>query len=204
VFLPFIPTAGPFPELCEVLPDISIVFHNVNWYIIFHFKTFCIVQCWITDLYSAIKAPPKSANQWVTFSTMDSDGSIVEDPCWVNCSALSSLFDEIFAPWKGILDSLGLWILHHGFRIQGTGFQSVSETLFWIPNVSGILNSLSCILDSKAQDSAFHEQKFLGFQIPQAKISQIWELKLQSTLLMQRLIIRFALTEFSVKIMPIP
>lgn len=26
VFLPFIPTAGPFPELCEVLPDISIVF----------------------------------------------------------------------------------------------------------------------------------------------------------------------------------
>ena len=32
---------------------------------------------------------------------------------------------------------------------------------------------MSCIPDSKAQDSRFHEQKFFGFQIPQAKVFRI-------------------------------
>ena len=32
---------------------------------------------------------------------------------------------------------------------------------------------MSCIPDSKAQDSGFHEQKFRRFQIPQAKVSRI-------------------------------
>ena len=34
------------------------------------------------------------------------------------------------------------------------------EPGFWIPIVSGILDSLSCIPDSKAQDSGFHIPEF--------------------------------------------
>ena len=52
---------------------------------------------------------------------------------------------------KGIQDSLGFSILRCKFRIPGTGFQSLLvEVVFWIPNVSGILDFLSCIPDSKA------------------------------------------------------
>ena len=40
------------------------------------------------------------------------------------------------------------------------------ELGFWIPIVSGILDSLSCISDSKAQDSGFHISKFPEFWIP--------------------------------------
>ena len=36
------------------------------------------------------------------------------------------------ATCKGIQDSLGFWIPRRGFRIPGTGFQTVSET--WILN----------------------------------------------------------------------
>ena len=35
------------------------------------------------------------------------------------------------------------------------------ELGFWIPIFSGIPDSLSCILDSKAQDSGFNEQTFI-------------------------------------------
>ena len=67
------------------------------------------------------------------------------------------------APCKGIQDSLGFWIPHHGFGIPG----SLSVVLeFRIPIVSGIPDSLNCILDSKAQDSGFHKQKFPGFTNP--------------------------------------
>ena len=60
------------------------------------------------------------------------------------------------APCKEIQDSLGFWILRCGFRIPGAGFQYLSVELgFWIPIVSGILESLSCIPDSKTQDSRF-------------------------------------------------
>ena len=69
------------------------------------------------------------------------------------------------APCKEIQDSLGFWILRCGFRIPGTGFQSLSVELgFWIPIVSGIPESLSCIPDSKTHDSGFHEQKFPRFR----------------------------------------
>ena len=58
---------------------------------------------------------------------------------------------------EGIQDSLGFWIPYRGFQIPGTGFQSLSvELAFWIPIVNGIPDSLSCIPDSKAQDSRFH------------------------------------------------
>ena len=54
-------------------------------------------------------------------------------------------------------NSLGSRIPRHGSRIPGTGFQSLSVELgYWIPIVSGIPE----FLDSKAQDSEFHKQKF--------------------------------------------
>ena len=40
---------------------------------------------------------------------------------------------------------------------------------------SGMLDSLNCFPDSKAQDSGFQKQNFPEFQILQAKISQILE-----------------------------
>ena len=58
-----------------------------------------------------------------------------------------------------------------GFRIPGAGFQSFSvELRFWIPFASRIPDSLSYILDSKAQDSGFNEQNFPEVWILLAKI----------------------------------
>ena len=55
----------------------------------------------------------------------------------------------------------------NGSRIPGTVFQSLSvEVGSRIPILSGILDSLSYILDSKAQESGFHKQNFPGFRIP--------------------------------------
>ena len=68
----------------------------------------------------------------------------------------SYTFDATLTPCKGIQDSLGFWIPHRGFRIPGTGLQSLSVELgIWIPIVRGISDSLSCIPDSKAQDCGF-------------------------------------------------
>ena len=62
---------------------------------------------------------------------------------------------------KGIQHSLGFSILRCKFRIPGTGLRSLLvEVVFWILNVSGILDFLSCIPDYKAYDSAFHRQNF--------------------------------------------
>ena len=77
-----------------------------------------------------------------------------------------------FAQCEGIQGSLGVWIPRHGFRILGTGFQSLSvELAFWIPIANGIPDPLSCIPDSKAQDSGFHMQIFRWFRIPDANFS---------------------------------
>ena len=65
-------------------------------------------------------------------------------------------------PCERIQDSLGFWIPHCGFRIPGTGFQYLSVELgFWIAMISGIPDSLSCIPDSKTQDSGFHKQNYI-------------------------------------------
>ena len=70
---------------------------------------------------------------------------------------------------KGIQDSLGFWIPRRGFRISGIGSQYLSvEFGFWIP----IPDSLSCIPDSKAKDSEFHEQKFADSGIPHMRARQ--------------------------------
>ena len=51
-------------------------------------------------------------------------------------------------------DSLRFRIPHYGFRIPGTGFQSLLvEFGFWIPIVNGIL-------DSNFQDFGFYKQTF--------------------------------------------
>ena len=60
-------------------------------------------------------------------------------------------------PCKGIQDSLGIWISCRGIRIPTTGLKSFSVKLgFWIPVISVSPDSLSCIPDSEAQDSQFH------------------------------------------------
>ena len=61
-------------------------------------------------------------------------------------------------PRKGIHDSPGI-------RIPGTGFQPLSMELgVWIPIASGIPDALSCVPNSKAQDSVFREYNFSGLQ----------------------------------------
>ena len=66
---------------------------------------------------------------------------------------------DVLVPCKSIKDNLGFWIPRRGFRILGTGFQSLSVELgFWTAILRGFPDSLSCIADSKAQDSGFHKQ----------------------------------------------
>ena len=68
---------------------------------------------------------------------------------------------------KGIHDSLGFWIQCHGFLIPGTEFQFLSVELgFWIPIVSGMLDSLFCIPESKPRIPDSTRQKFHGFRNP--------------------------------------
>ena len=66
-----------------------------------------------------------------------------------------------------VKESLGFWIPLPGFQIPGTGFRSLLVKFgFWIPIFSRVPDSLSCILDSKAQDSGFHKKKLPGFRNP--------------------------------------
>ena len=74
---------------------------------------------------------------------------------------------RVVTPCKGIKDSLGFWIPRPGFRIPGTGFRSLLVKFgFWIPIFSRIPDSLSCIPDTKAQDSRFHKKIFPGVRNP--------------------------------------
>ena len=61
----------------------------------------------------------------------------------------------MFASCKGIQDSLGIWIPRPGFWIPGTGFRILCQRNLDLgfQSLSGIPDSLSCIPDSKAQDS---------------------------------------------------
>ena len=60
---------------------------------------------------------------------------------------------------KSDLDS-GSHAVDFGFQLLDPGSSSV-ELGFRIPFISGIPDFLSCIPDSKAQDSGFHKQSFL-------------------------------------------
>ena len=63
-------------------------------------------------------------------------------------------------------------VLDSGFYALDSGFQALDSDLFlvelgfWIPILSRIPDSLSCIPESKVQDSGFHKQNFPGFWIP--------------------------------------
>ena len=63
-----------------------------------------------------------------------------------------------------VLDS-GFYALDSGFQVLDTDFFLV-ELGFWIPILTKIPDSLSCISESKVQGSGFHKQIFPGFQIP--------------------------------------
>ena len=70
-------------------------------------------------------------------------------------------------------NSIQSWILDSTPRITNSRFRipwSLSVKLgFWIPIVSGIPDSLSCIPDFKDQDFGFHKQKISpdsGIRIP--------------------------------------
>ena len=72
---------------------------------------------------------------------------------------------ERFAPCKEIWGSLRFWIQRRGFRILCQW-----ELAFWIPIVSGIL-------DSKAHDSRFHNQKFMDSRFHRQKLPRVWDLE---------------------------
>ena len=67
-------------------------------------------------------------------------------------------------------------VLDSGFHIMDSRFQVLDSSLChlnWIPIVSWIPDSLSCILDSRVQDSTFQEQNSTEFRISPGKISWI-------------------------------
>ena len=86
-------------------------------------------------------------------------------------SCFSTRCMVIFAPYKGIHDNLGFWIPYRGFRIAGTGIRILVGGT-WIPDSNHIWNpgSLSCIPESKAQDSGF--LKKIMSRIPQSSSSK--------------------------------
>ena len=100
---------------------------------------------------------------------------------------LDSGFHAVDSRFQLLDSSLCQWNLDSGFqslvgfRIPGAVFRipksKIPDSSYWFPVfvsgtwildsiVSGILDSLSCILDSKAHDSGFHKQNFLGFRNP--------------------------------------
>ena len=66
---------------------------------------------------------------------------------------------------KTVLDS-GFHAVDSGFQVVNPNSLSVEQFKFQIPIVSGIPDSLSCIPDSKAQNSRFHGKNFPGFWNP--------------------------------------
>ena len=77
---------------------------------------------------------------------------------WASCPQLHTTVVRTrsaqFAPSKGIQDGLEFWNFIPWLQIPGTGFQSFSVKLeFRIPIVNEILDPLSSISDSKAQDA---------------------------------------------------
>ena len=91
---------------------------------------------------------------------------------------------------EGFWNSEVAYFHWHSIVLCNNGYPRHSwilDSTQWIPDcstvkigfriliASKILYSLSWITDSKARESEFHEQKFPGSRIPQAKISQIVE-----------------------------
>ena len=97
------------------------------------------------------------------FSTPPAQKNLWSKKLFRKTTRKSYFWNNSFTRWKRIQDSLGFWIPHRGFQIPGTGFQSLSVELgFVVPIFAGIPDSLSCIPDSKAQNSGFLKHNFLG------------------------------------------
>ena len=77
------------------------------------------------------------------------------------CATLSNVSPHVKKS-KTVLDS-GFHAVDSGFQVVNPNSLSVEQFKFQIPIVSGITDSLSCIPDSKAQNSRFHEKNFPGF-----------------------------------------
>ena len=73
---------------------------------------------------------------------------------------------NMFYVYNIIQESLRFWIPCCGFQLKDSGF---------LVSVTWLLDSLSSIPDSKAQDSQFNKKKILKFWIPWAKISRMLE-----------------------------
>ena len=66
-----------------------------------------------------------------------------------------------------VKDSLVFWIPRPRSQIPGTGFRSLLVKFGFLISISSrVLYPLSCIPDSKAQDSRFHKKKSPGFWNP--------------------------------------
>ena len=69
------------------------------------------------------------------------------------------------APCKGFEDSLEFWIQCRGFRILGTGFQSLSVELgIWIPIILGFQIPWAVFRIPKLRIPPFHKHEFPGFR----------------------------------------
>ena len=74
-----------------------------------------------------------------------------------NWRELTGMLSFEFAKWKGIQDSIELWIPRRWFRIL------CQKRVVQNPVVTAIPDSSSFIKDSKSQDFGFHRQKFPKF-----------------------------------------
>ena len=104
---------------------------------------------------------------------------------WSIQGLIDAACEAKFLPMWGNPNSLGLWIPQSGFRIPGTHFQFLSVELgFWIPIVSAIPDSLSCIPDSNSWisdyiskiflDSGVHRHLTLGEKLLLENLRKVW------------------------------
>ena len=95
------------------------------------------------------------------------------------------------APCNGIQDNLGFWIPRRGFRIPDSRYWIVDslsvELGFRIQIVSGIPDSLSCILDFKAQDSRFQK-----WPVCRPTVSDVWKAPLVNSIYQSKIRTSFA------------
>ena len=99
-----------------------------------------------------------------------------------NMLAITAEILERIFPMLGIQDSLRFWILDSTPWIPDSNYWiSIFANGNWIPDpkICGFPDSLSCIPDSKTQDSGsheqifpasgFHKQKFVAFRNPDSR-----------------------------------
>ena len=94
------------------------------------------------------------------------DEDMKKGPLFSRKFSFSKVLSRHVRESKTLLDS-EFHAVDSGFHLLDSRSFSV-ELGFRIRIVSGIPDSYTCIPDSKAQDSGFHEQKFPRFRIPES------------------------------------